>query len=641
MRRGLLSAKFAANRSNVRIFIFFVILLVGLLAYRDIFDLYFTGTDTLTLIDTSRIKSSDDLLRIFSQPMMGGTSFADRYQYFRPITTLSFSIDYALWGLNPWGYHLTNLLLHVLCACLLYWIVDEISGGYSGVAILGALLFTIHPVLAQNVSVISHRQDLLAALFSLMSLRLVVSFMQSRTEKSAWYMRFAVLFSCFAMAAKEVGFLSPFYLFSYFLLFASSNEGSMRDRIRYALRLSIPFILAALLMMVWRTIALDGVGIVSSSSIGDILHTAKDIIINFFTALVDPGYLILTQLKRIYSIHPSNNQLVLSALLILCSLAILYYLRDAVMMWIGTRRNPISKAFTFFLLGLLCISILAIISYPLIAHFFGNIIEDTYYGHGWDILLKVMEGRDRTPLEQYLLRMRDTVIGVCYRIAIFSVLAIVAFGTRLDREKDRADMEDRIMRMMMLWILFSLVLFCVTSIGSKRNFYFSVAAFSTIFAILLLRSVTTFIRKIPVKAKPAMRVRYGAGLLTSVFFLSVVGMIFAYLLAYSAIFRDLKKWERNGTVSRLFFSELDNKVPEFPRGATLTISGLPSLNNSSLLDYTVKSWLDLHYPGNEMSVTFGDRVPSVECIKCLQIEVIDTGNKSFDLRVEFPTGGEH
>ncbi len=635
MRRGPLSYKFTANRTHVRIFIFFVILLVGLLVYRDIFDLYFTGTDTLTLIDTSRIKSPDDLLRIFSQPMMGGTSFADHYQYFRPITTLSFSVDYALWGLNPWGYHLTNLLLHVLCACLLYWIIDEISGGYSGVAILGALLFTIHPVPTQNVSVISRRQDILAALFSLMSLRLIVSFMQSRVEKRPWHLWFAVLFSCFAMAAKEIGFLSPFYLLSYFLLFSSSKEKSMRNRIRSALRLSIPFILAALLMVVWRTIALDGVGIVSSSSIVDILFSAKGTIINFFTALVDPGGLILTQLKRIYSIHPSNNQLVLSAVLILCSLAILYYLRNAVMIWIRSRRNPISKAFTFFLLGLLCISILAILSYPLIAHFFGNIIEDAYYGHGWDILLKSMEGRDRTPLEQYLFRMRDRVIEVCYRIAIYSALAIVAFDMRLDREKDRVSMEDRIMLMMMLWILFSLVFLGVTSIGSRRNFYFSVAAFCIIFAILLLRSVTAFIRKILVKTKPAMRVHNGAGLLTSVFFLSVVGVIFAYLLAYSAMFRDLNKWERNGTVSRLFFSELDKKVSEFPRGATLEISGLPSLNNSSLLDYTIKSWLDLHYPGNQMIVNIQDRVAAVDCIDCLQIEVVEESGRRYKLLVEF------
>ena len=640
MRRGLLSAKFATNRSYVRIFVFFLILLVGLLAYREIFTLYFTGTDTLTLIDTSRLKSPDDLLRVFSQPMMGGTSFADRYQYFRPITTLSFSVDYALWGLNPWGYHLTDLLLHVFCAYLLYRIVDEISGGYSGVSILSALLFTIHPVLTQNVAVISRRQDLLAALFSLISIRLVVSFMQSSAEKRIWYMRFAVLFSCFAMTAKEIGFLSPFFLFSYFLLFSSFNEGSVRNRISSALRLSTPFILAASLMMVWRTIALDGVGIVSSSSIGDILLTAKDTIINFFTALVDPGNLILTQLKRIYSIHPSNNQLVLSGVLILLFLAILYYLRDVGLMWIHSRGNLISKAITFFLLGLLCISILAIISYPLIAYFFGNIIEAAYNGHGWDILLKVMEGRDRTPLEQYLLRMRDTVIGLCYRIAIYGVLAIVAFDTRLDRDKERVKMEDRIIYMMMLWILFSLLLFVVTSLGSTRNFYFSIAAFSTIFAILLLRSATTFVRKIPLKVKPAMLVRNCTGLLTSAFFLSVIGVIFVNLLAYSAMFRDLKKWERNGTVSRVFFSELDEKVSEFPRGATLTISGLPSLNNSSLLDYTVKSWLDLHYPGNEMSVTIGDRVAGVECIECMQIEVVNTGDTSFELWVGFPVDGK-
>jgi hypothetical protein len=65
-----------------------------------------------------------------------------------PVTILSYAVDHALWERRPFGYHLTNVLLHVLCTLLLYALLRRIlgRGDPGGAAALAAGLFAIHPV---------------------------------------------------------------------------------------------------------------------------------------------------------------------------------------------------------------------------------------------------------------------------------------------------------------------------------------------------------------------------------------------------------------------------------------------------------------------------------------------------------------
>src|SRR4030042_6061928 len=85
------------------------LILLNLLCWGRILTYYFTAKDTLTLIDTSRLGSIADLGRIFSEPLMSGSTFAAEAKYYRPISSLSYGIDFIIWKLNPFGYHLTDL----------------------------------------------------------------------------------------------------------------------------------------------------------------------------------------------------------------------------------------------------------------------------------------------------------------------------------------------------------------------------------------------------------------------------------------------------------------------------------------------------------------------------------------------------
>lgn len=86
----------------------------------------------------------------------------------RPLRELTYIPEYMLFGNNPSGYHIQQLGWHAANGILVYLLLTMagLSGGYS---LLGALLFVVHPLQVESVANISHRKELLALFFSLLS----------------------------------------------------------------------------------------------------------------------------------------------------------------------------------------------------------------------------------------------------------------------------------------------------------------------------------------------------------------------------------------------------------------------------------------------------------------------------------------
>ena len=95
---------------------------------------------------------------------------------YAPLSLLSLSADFTLWGMNPFGYHLTNLLLHAANAAVFYLLCLEFfaGGGATGedrwAAAAAALFFSLHPLRVQSVAWVSERRDVLCGFFFLLSL---------------------------------------------------------------------------------------------------------------------------------------------------------------------------------------------------------------------------------------------------------------------------------------------------------------------------------------------------------------------------------------------------------------------------------------------------------------------------------------
>lgn len=92
---------------------------------------------------------------------------------FYPMTHTSLWIDYRIWGLNPVGYHITNVLLHVLCAWTLWVILRKLA--VPG-ATLAVFIFALHPVHVESVAWITERKNVLSGLFYLLSMLVYLRF---------------------------------------------------------------------------------------------------------------------------------------------------------------------------------------------------------------------------------------------------------------------------------------------------------------------------------------------------------------------------------------------------------------------------------------------------------------------------------
>ncbi len=144
----------------------------------------------------------------------------DVLDFNRPAILLSLMGDSLLWGVNPAGYRLTNLLLHGASAALLFRLINHLSGRFSP-ALFASLFFALHPLHSETVVEIGYREDLLATFFLLAGLCAACRFdPEARNWSKTWLPAFGVV-GCFflGVAAKESGVAGPASLAVFWWLF--------------------------------------------------------------------------------------------------------------------------------------------------------------------------------------------------------------------------------------------------------------------------------------------------------------------------------------------------------------------------------------------------------------------------------------
>ena len=78
-------------------------------------------------------------------------------------------LDCQLYGLKPWGYHLTNVLLHAATAILLFLVLRRMTGDLWPSALVAAV-FAVHPLRVESVAWVAERKDVLSGLFFMLTL---------------------------------------------------------------------------------------------------------------------------------------------------------------------------------------------------------------------------------------------------------------------------------------------------------------------------------------------------------------------------------------------------------------------------------------------------------------------------------------
>jgi hypothetical protein len=174
-------------------------------------------------------------------------SHLTRDQFLRPLPVLSGALDLAVWGANPFGFHLTNLLVHLLGALLVGMVASRLSPR-SGVGPLATLVYGLYPGNAEAVAWVIHRMVGLTVVFYLLALLLHTS---PRLRPVAWLSALAALL-CKEPAANlpAAVFLLHFYLY---------RHADRRARVLAAARHAVPYLVAVVIFVVWKRLAFGGV----------------------------------------------------------------------------------------------------------------------------------------------------------------------------------------------------------------------------------------------------------------------------------------------------------------------------------------------------------------------------------------------
>lgn len=201
------------------------------------------------------------LIRDLDVPFMARVFTSGEVMNWHPLTMISLAIDYSIWGLDPWGYHLVNIIVHSINTLLVFILVVRLlearegrtPADLKGVLLVGsvtALLFGIHPVHVESVAWISERKDVLFLFFYLLSIIVYIEYTNSYKKSYGKYL-LALFIFLLSIMSKPMAVSLPVILL--ILDFYPLNRiGSFRDmwEKKYLLVEKVPFFLISLFSVV-------------------------------------------------------------------------------------------------------------------------------------------------------------------------------------------------------------------------------------------------------------------------------------------------------------------------------------------------------------------------------------------------------
>lgn len=196
------------------------------------------NSDAIAYIHLFHSLSLDQFLHLFHSDLSQGAAGVN-IEELRPFYGLSYAWSYALWHLNPVGYHIDGLLLHGLNALIVFLIIRTTDSTSLLRAALGSALFTLLPVHSENLgSINGSLTEAVPTLFYLLSFLLFVLFRRTSTAR---YLVVSWVSFAACILSKETAVTLPVMLVLYDLL-----QSNCEDRVNVQPRLQTPH-------MPWRT----------------------------------------------------------------------------------------------------------------------------------------------------------------------------------------------------------------------------------------------------------------------------------------------------------------------------------------------------------------------------------------------------
>lgn len=308
----------------------------------------FIWDDEYLILNNSQIKSFQHLPNVFKTYVGYGSENINNF--YRPIQEISNMVDYFLWGRKPFGFHLTNVLLHSLVALMVCVFLFYVSGSLV-VAGPAALLYAVHPVHTEAVAYIAGRADSLYSIFMLISLVLFMRFSDApATRASRTRYVFSLGFFILSILSKEIALITPLLILLYLFYFKRGGEGAGIPR---SLRWSWAPFAAVVVVYGWLRLTVLSFSDVAPGSVFGQIPLVFRLVTFFRTVLVYFGLLAVPRGLHMERVIPiSTTVFDAEAILAIAVIAVL----GSLAWWTFKKNRLVSFGIAWFFLNLLPVS---------------------------------------------------------------------------------------------------------------------------------------------------------------------------------------------------------------------------------------------------------------------------------------------
>jgi tetratricopeptide (TPR) repeat protein len=216
----------------------------------------FVYDDTYFIEENPLIRDLSNTPEMFTSAFWESSSRASK-TFYRPLVVFSYAVNFALGGMNPFGYHLFNVLLHTVNLLLVFALIMAITRDLR-LAAATSLLFGLHPIHTEAVAWVSGRTDLLGGFFFLLSLVFYVAacppdaHREPDTRRKGWLLGGSLVAFVLGVLAKENVVTLIGVIVLYQVVFR-------RWRLSHARHLAL-YATASVLYIIWRWSVLGGLG---------------------------------------------------------------------------------------------------------------------------------------------------------------------------------------------------------------------------------------------------------------------------------------------------------------------------------------------------------------------------------------------
>ncbi len=195
-----------------------LIAILGFGVYANSLSGAFIWDDRYLVKDNGHIKDWSTIPQVFTRDITAGAGM--KSGSYRPLQIVTYMINYSLSKLDVRGYHLTNVILHILVALCIYWFLNILYDDKL-LSLFTSALFVAHPIHTNAVTYISGRADPLAAVFIILTFILYIRLLDKNNPKL--YILILLTYIC-ALLSRENSLILPVLLLLYHYTFGKKLE---------------------------------------------------------------------------------------------------------------------------------------------------------------------------------------------------------------------------------------------------------------------------------------------------------------------------------------------------------------------------------------------------------------------------------